>query len=165
MNSCFLSGCAIIMVALCACGVSFAQGEHGEGGGVCDLCVCASDATCTADGACASQTGCSETTFTPACTGTYTFVVKLRCQSNADCEFCLACAYIYTGGVWYAGQQAGCVVNQCSAVTTVGLTGGVTYKLYACLRACAGTPCTECSECTAFASVYQTSDDCAAPCN
>ena len=162
MNSSLSSGFVILMVALCVCAPVFGQEEENAESTVCDLCVCVTDVTCTAEGNCAGVTGCEFTQFTPSYTGTYVLKSVLSC---ADCEHCLACAVVTNaaGGV-IGSAQAGCVANQCSGGSTVNLTGGITYKLFACLRTCSGNSAS-CANCTAKAKVYQTEDDCSAPCN
>lgn len=158
MSNCIFRGYMSLWILLCLCCPGFAQT-------VCDFCTCVTDATCTTEGNCANLTGCVSTEFTPPCTQTYTLEVKLTCNSTTGCEDCLACAFIYQGGTFVTNVQAGCIApGNCTGSTTVTLTGGTSYKLYSCLRACAGN-CTPCSECTAKARVYQTVDDCAAPCN
>jgi hypothetical protein len=135
-------------------------------GTTCDFCVCAIDTACSSpEVACSVQTGCTSVEFTPPCNGTYTFELQLRCPpTSAHCEGCLACAYIYQSGTQVDGLQSGCNTGCFASSDGVTLTGGVTYKLYACLRTCAGN-CTLCSDCDAFARVYHVVSDCTAPCN
>jgi hypothetical protein len=162
MNSCFLRSCAIIMDALCVFAPAFGQEVPDDCGA---LCVCVVDATCSDASGC-DLTGCETTQFTLNCTsgGIYKFEVFLSC---ADCEHCLACAFVTDPqGGWTGILQAGCIANQCNAIQYITLAGGTTYKLSAGLRRC-GTPntCTGCSGCTAKARVYRYTSDCGTACN
>ena len=163
MTFCFLRTCAILVVALCVCAPVFGQDEEGAESTVCDLCVCVTDVTCSSpEQACTNESGCSFVSFTPPCDGNYTFDVKVICPAN--CDNCFACGYLQdtvTGTI--RTLQGGCGIN-CSSTMSVTLVGGRSYKLWACLRSC-NNNCEDCAECTARARVYQTSDDCAAPCN
>ncbi len=163
MSAWYSRVCAILVVALCVWG----PGTPGNLAlaTVCDLCVCAIDATCSSpEISCSNQSGCVPTEFTVPCTGNYTFHLKLRCNSVTFCENCLACGYIYTAsGSWVDGLQTGCGTSCSGSSHSVTLTAGVTYKLYACLRTCSES-CNPCSDCSALARVYQTIDDCSAPC-
>lgn len=159
INSCIFRGYIGLWILLGLSSLGYA--------GICDFCACVTDATCTTEGNCANQTGCMSTEFIPPCTQTYTLEVKLSCNTVTGCEDCLGCAYIYhvnTGNL-IGSAQAGCVSpTGCTGSWSGTLTGGATYKIYGCLRACNGN-CTPCSECTAKARVYQTVNDCVTPCN
>jgi hypothetical protein len=162
MKSCFFNICAIVLIALGVCAVVFAQEMPQQ---ECPLCVCVTDGSCSEIGNCSAdnQTGCESTQFTPECSGTYKFDVTLAC---ADCEHCLACAYLFVNGSYVTNRQAGCMAGQCYASDYVNLTRNVTYTLYACLRGCGTGDCNaHCSGCTAKARVYRVLSDCGMACN